>query len=148
LLVPRYSGLRGFNEIDVEGLVNLCKPTVWLKTTEINQILEILDDDEMLQIRGIQVISSDYRNIIRAYKDGDYDRAPQYRQLRMLGEAFANGDAKEMATIANVDGDHWVAVIADFTSQTIYYFDSAKRPINVDLRGLRLVDRAAPSHGI
>jgi Ulp1 family protease len=52
----------------------------------------------------------------------------------MLGEAFANGDAKEMATIANVDGDHWVAVIADFTSQTVYYFDSAKRPINVDLR--------------
>jgi hypothetical protein len=79
LLVPRYSGLRGFNEIDVEGLVNLCKPTVWLKTTEINQILEILNDDEMLQIRGIQVISSDYRNIIRAYKDGDYNRAPQYR---------------------------------------------------------------------
>ncbi|KAF8193569.1 hypothetical protein K438DRAFT_1536317, partial [Mycena galopus ATCC 62051] len=133
--LPWYSGLRGFNESDVEGLVNLCKPTVWLKTTEINQMLEILDDDEMLQIRGIRVVSSDCpRNITRAYKDGDYDRAPRYRQLRMLGETFANGHAKEMATIANVDGDHWVAVIVDFASRTIYYFDSAKRPINVDLR--------------
>ncbi|KAJ7748707.1 hypothetical protein B0H14DRAFT_442914 [Mycena olivaceomarginata] len=53
--LPWYSGLRGFDESDVEGLVNLCKPTVWLKTTEMNQMLEILDDNEMLQIRGIRV---------------------------------------------------------------------------------------------
>ncbi|KAF8145735.1 hypothetical protein K438DRAFT_1871338, partial [Mycena galopus ATCC 62051] len=120
--LPWYSGLRGFDECDVKGLANLCKPTVWLKTTEINQMLELLDDDEMLQARGIRVVPSDYpRNIVSAYKDQNYDHSPRYRLLRTLGETFANGDAKEMATIANVNGDHWVAVIVDFASQTIYY---------------------------
>ncbi|KAF8179770.1 hypothetical protein K438DRAFT_1977134 [Mycena galopus ATCC 62051] len=133
--LPWYSGRRGFDKCDVKGLANLCKPTVWLKTTEINQMLELLDDDEMLQARGIRVVPSNYpRNIVSAYKDQNYDHSPRYRLLRTLGETFANGDAKEIVTITNVNGDHWVAVIVDFASQTIYYFDSAKRPINVDLR--------------
>jgi arylamine N-acetyltransferase len=46
----------------------------------------------------------------------------------------ANGDAKQLATITNVDGDNWVAVIVDFLSWAVYYFDSGKRPINADLQ--------------
>ncbi|KAJ7803881.1 hypothetical protein B0H14DRAFT_3486916 [Mycena olivaceomarginata] len=108
-------GSTSFHEPNVLGLVNLCKPTVWLKTTEINQMLELLNDNEMLQSRGIRVVPSDYpRDIIRAFEEGlDYDHLPRYQMLRMLSEAFAKGDAKEMATIVNVDGNYWVALIVD-----------------------------------
>ncbi|KAJ7922261.1 hypothetical protein B0H13DRAFT_2411763, partial [Mycena leptocephala] len=138
LALPWYSGLRGFQERAVEGLANFCKPMAWFKTAEINQMLELLDDEDIeLRSRGIRVIPSDYtRDIVRVYRNEglEYDVSPRYRKIRELGEDFAKDRGKELATIANVDEDHWVTLIVDFTSETVYYFDSAKRPINAELR--------------
>ncbi|KAK6996843.1 hypothetical protein R3P38DRAFT_3626103 [Favolaschia claudopus] len=137
LRLPWYAGLRGFEECDVEGLANFCKPTAWFKTTEINQMLELLDEDEQLLRRKICVVPSDYtRDVIRAFNDDglDYEDAPRYRKLRDLGEDSVNGRTNELTTVANVDGDHWVALIINFELQSVYYFDSLKRSINAELR--------------
>lgn len=48
LAMPWYSDLRGFQESDSKGIVSLCKPTAWLKTTEIDQMLELLDNNSEL----------------------------------------------------------------------------------------------------
>jgi hypothetical protein len=101
-------------------------------------MLELLDDEDVeLRSRGIRVIPSDYtRDIVRVYRDEglEYDVSPRYRKIRELGEDFAKDRGKELVTIANVDEDHWVTLIVDFTSETVYYFDSAKRPIDAELQ--------------
>ncbi|KAJ7664788.1 hypothetical protein B0H14DRAFT_3539719 [Mycena olivaceomarginata] len=48
LAMPWYSSLRGFQESDPEGVIGLCKPTAWLKTTEIDQMLELLTNNAEL----------------------------------------------------------------------------------------------------
>ncbi|KAF8209587.1 hypothetical protein K438DRAFT_1960594 [Mycena galopus ATCC 62051] len=87
-------------------------PTAWLKTTEIDEMLELLDNNAELQ----------------------YETSPKYRKLRELGENIANGRAEQLATVANVGGDHWIALIVNFASKAVYYFDSLKQPIDSELR--------------
>ncbi|KAF8158684.1 hypothetical protein K438DRAFT_1777023 [Mycena galopus ATCC 62051] len=55
-------------------------------------------------------------------------------KLGELGENIANGRAEQLATVANVGGDHWIALIVNFASKAVYYFDSLKQPIDSELR--------------
>lgn len=82
------------------------------------------------------VPSGHAREIIQIHQnDGlEYETSPKYRKLRELGEDIANGGAKQLATVANVGGDHWIALIVDFTSKAVYYFDSLKQPIDSELQ--------------
>ncbi|KAJ7190360.1 hypothetical protein GGX14DRAFT_380144, partial [Mycena pura] len=138
LSLPWDTPLRGFHESDSSGLVNFCIPTAWLKTSQINQMLELMDDDRWeLDFRGIRVVPSDHAaRLVSIYNvDGlGYETSPRHHDLRELGEAFAGGFAKLLATVANVDEDHWVAIVVDFVSRKTSYWDSAKRPICTKIR--------------
>ncbi|KAF8177946.1 hypothetical protein K438DRAFT_1605694 [Mycena galopus ATCC 62051] len=137
LAMPWYSRLRGFHECEPEGVISFCKPTAWLKTTEIDQMLELLDNDVELRNRSIRVLPSGHAREIKEIHQNEgleYETSPKYRKLRELGENIANGGAEQFATVANVGGDHWIALIVNFTSKAVYYFDSLKQPIDSELR--------------
>jgi Ulp1 family protease len=36
--------------------------------------------------------------------------------------------------MVNVGGDHWIALIVDFASKAVYYFDSLKQCIDSELQ--------------
>ncbi|KAK7035033.1 hypothetical protein R3P38DRAFT_2518524, partial [Favolaschia claudopus] len=63
-----------------------------------------------------------------------YNGASRYQKLRELGEDSANGRVNELATVANVDGDHWIALIVNFELRVVHYYDSLERPINAELQ--------------
>ncbi|KAJ7873026.1 hypothetical protein B0H13DRAFT_1895135 [Mycena leptocephala] len=93
-----------------------------LDRAEIDQMLELLDNNSELQNRSIRVVPSGHaREIIQIHQnDGlEYETSPKYRKLRELGEDIANGGEKQLATVANVGGDHWIALIVDFTSKAV-----------------------------
>ncbi|KAK7034269.1 hypothetical protein R3P38DRAFT_2519179 [Favolaschia claudopus] len=136
LVLPWASGLRGFDECGVEGLVNFCTPKAWFRTAEVNQMLELVDNAN-LSSRGIKVLPSDFpRNLVQLHRDEglEYITASRHRHLRQLGEDSVNGVVNQFATVANVDDDHWVALVIDFGSKTVRYFDSLNNPINAELR--------------
>ncbi|KAF8144091.1 hypothetical protein K438DRAFT_2102869 [Mycena galopus ATCC 62051] len=121
----------------LETRIHLCKPTASLKTTEIDQMLELLDNNAELHNRSIRVVPSGHtREIIRIHQiEGlEYETSPKYRKLRELGEDIGNGGPKQLATVVNVGGDHWIALIVNFASKAVYYFDSLKQPVDSELQ--------------
>ena len=57
-----------------------------------------------------------------------------YQWLREKGEALANGENTHLATIINIDGNHWVAVIIDSQNKQIHFGDSFGHTVPNDLK--------------
>ena len=63
-----------------------------------------------------------------------YPMERHYQWLREKGEALANGENTHLATIINIDGNHWVAVIIDSQDKQIHFGDSFGHTIPNNLK--------------
>jgi hypothetical protein len=114
----------------------------WLTDEHEDQMLHLLGrelarssegDSERIYIAETFFMPS----LIMVYKEPDranqYATASSYSWLRKKGQEFGTGSLDKLATIANVGGNHWVAVVLDFRSSQILYGDSLGGTITVEI---------------
>ena len=66
-----------------------------------------------------------------AYHNKDkYQTEHLYGWMRKRGEDLAGGQKRYLATVANRDNVHWVALVVDFVTQELLYGDSFGHPIS------------------
>jgi hypothetical protein len=69
-----------------------------------------------------------------AYSNKDEYRTKRiYGWMRKRGEDLADGHKRYLATVANQDNVHWVALVVDFATQELLYGDSFGHPISADM---------------
>ncbi len=103
----------------------------WFSNVHENQMLECLkqalktDDlyrDEVI-VEGVFF----YTYLMAAYAERDsgvYTSSKQFRRLRVIAESLASRERKQLATIINVNDNHWVSVVVDFENAVLFYADS------------------------
>ncbi|KAF5384182.1 hypothetical protein D9615_003148 [Tricholomella constricta] len=102
----------------------------WLSTTHANQCLDILRGDLSCSVNDLdqEIVSPTFftrlRVLFRTRQRVPYGNNPGCRDLWATGSDLAIGDRTSIGGIANVNGDHWVAVIVDMTRLRILYGDS------------------------
>ena len=69
-------------------------------------------------------------------KKEEYATKPAYTWIRKKGQELSTGVYETLATIANIDENHWVAVVLDFTGSRIQYGDSMGVSIDEDLEAV------------
>lgn len=103
----------------------------WLQSTHINQQLDILRFD--LQRAGIIncEITSPYTFDIIAQMHQAREGTPYCRDgagvrknIWGIGEELSSGRRKVLASVTNVNGNHWVAIVVNATNFTVKYGDS------------------------
>jgi Ulp1 family protease len=66
-------------------------------------------------------------------RDNQYATAENYNWIRKKGQELGTGILDKLATIVNIGGNHWVAVVIDFQSSQILYGDSLGGTITVEI---------------
>ncbi|KAJ7196687.1 hypothetical protein GGX14DRAFT_672342 [Mycena pura] len=131
------STLRGFDECGpLDGLLKLCGKA-WLETSQVNQMLEIIEKETHPSIHGIRILPSDHaQRILSLYDDeeDDYDTNPCYADLHEQGIDLTVGDIQEAATVANINRNHWVALVVDFPEKRVMYGDSLQGDVHPKLQ--------------
>ena len=69
-------------------------------------------------------------------KKDEYGTEHAYGWIRKRGEDLASCQKRYLATVANQDNTHWVALIVDFESQELLYGDSFGHPISADMHAV------------
>ncbi|KAK6974495.1 hypothetical protein R3P38DRAFT_3378568 [Favolaschia claudopus] len=109
----------------------------WLTTDHEDQMLELLALDLGLSDASTNSIQSTYfvQALGQAYKNPHtYRTARHFQWLRGIGTAFATKQRQRLGTIANVNGNHWVALTIDWEEKTIGYGDGFLAQVPKDLR--------------
>jgi len=121
--------LRGFSKEAVDSLDTLTRyaSTQWMTGENANQLLDLLHND--LERRGqerVKVASTYfYSKISLAFDEREgYGTNQTYRTHRQIGEDLENGAINQLAFLANLDRNHWIAVIIDAQTRRIYFGDS------------------------
>jgi len=106
----------------------------WLTDEHEDQMLDLLWR-EMVE-DGISA-SADLKNMQYALKLKDaYQNRSQYmtelgfQWLQVTGEVLAGGTQHKQGLIANINKNHWVAVVLDFKNHLILYSNSLREPPN------------------
>jgi hypothetical protein len=135
--------------------------TPWLENVPLNKVVTIqrlsafltdewLDDEHELlmldllkkdleeegQRNSISVENTAFSLLLKSAKadQENYPIKKHYQWLREKGEALANGENTHLATIVNIEGNHWVAVIIDSQNKVIHFGDSFRHTIPNDLK--------------
>jgi hypothetical protein len=76
------------------------------------------------------------QQILAAYACGNkrYSTSKRYHALCEHAQDLATGVQDTLATVANVDGNHWVALMVDFRARKAYYGNSLGGAISKDLK--------------
>jgi hypothetical protein len=74
------------------------------------------------------------RSLSRAYDH--WHTRPHKRTLHHVGQRLALGDLTHVACIANCREVHWVAIVIDFKTQSIWHGDSLGWKLEADLRNM------------
>ncbi|KAF5381323.1 hypothetical protein D9615_008432 [Tricholomella constricta] len=102
----------------------------WLSTTHANQCLDILRGDLSCSANDLdqEIVSPTFftrlRTLFQTHKRVPYGNNPGCRDLWAIGSDLAIGDRTSIGGIANINGNHWVAVVIDMTQSQILYGDS------------------------
>lgn len=110
----------------------------WLASSHINMLLELLKKDLARAGRHNVVICSSYvyKKILDGYLDKDnYQKSESHRTARRLGIRLALHKL-DLASMANIDEEHWVAFVVSPGALTIAYGDSFAFPVNDDFRAV------------
>jgi hypothetical protein len=112
----------------------------WLTDEHENQMLHLLGRELERSSEGEGIYIADtffVPSLIRTYKIPDrvnqYGTASNCNWLRKKGQEFGTGALDKLATIANVGGNHWVAVVIDFRLSQILYGDSLGGTITAEI---------------
>lgn len=103
----------------------------WLTDEHENQMLHLLGLElgRRGEGKGINIAETTFvPSLIRVYKESDQDNQyatkSKYNWMQKKGQEFGTGILDKLATITNVGGNHWVAVVIDFQLSQILYGDS------------------------
>ncbi|KAJ7301085.1 hypothetical protein DFH08DRAFT_827863 [Mycena albidolilacea] len=116
------SSLRRFTNSNALAVLSSHCNRSWLRAAHIDQMLELLEAE------GLNLEDDGNKSEL-------YFFDPQYLDLRNLGAEFVTGNHKKLGTIANINNDHWVALVVDFVAETVHYGDSFGGGFNASLRG-------------
>lgn len=114
----------------------------WLTDEHENQMLHLLGRELARSSehgsKGIYIADTFFiPTLIRVYekpnRDDQYATTSSCNWLRRKGQEFGTGALDKLATIANVGGNHWVAVVIDFRLSQILYGDSLGGTITVEI---------------
>ncbi|KAF8238064.1 hypothetical protein L208DRAFT_1155032, partial [Tricholoma matsutake] len=100
----------------------------WLTDEHETQMLDLLRWEVLRERMGDRVeIESIF--FLEKLKDAfhnqkDYTTGVQHRWVRGEGQALGTSAQEQLVLLANVRGDHWVALILDFQQDVIWYGDS------------------------
>ena len=140
--IPWSATIRGFpGTVSVEYLAAYMTKE-WLTDENENQMLHLLRHElargHDSEGEGIYIAETTFVPLlIRVYKgpdqDNQYATASRYNWLRKKGQEFGTGVLDKLATIANIGGNHWVAVVIDFRLSQILYGDSLGGIIPVEI---------------
>ncbi|KAF8166377.1 hypothetical protein BJ912DRAFT_243100 [Pholiota molesta] len=113
----------------------------WFHCTHIHQQLELLRldlkhagifDCELLSPYTFDILHQMYR----AHKSTPYGKDGTRRDVWGLGEELASRHRTVVAGVANVNGNHWVALLVDTANLTIKYGDSLKGAATGEAKGV------------
>ena len=130
LSVLRWSDkLRGFSSNSEEDLESLALYTSdkWLHGAHANQMLDLLQ--RHLQRSGKNHIdlgsSYFYAKISQGSEDIEkYSTEDSFRFYRHIGNDLETGIRDQFGFLANLDRNHWIAVVFDFRKREIWFGDS------------------------
>lgn len=101
----------------------------WFQCTHIHQQLELLRLDlkcagilhcELLSLYTFEILQQMYQ----ACKSISYGKDKAQRDIWALGKEIASGHQTIIASITNVNGNHWVGILIDVVNLTVKYGDS------------------------
>ncbi|KAF4621853.1 hypothetical protein D9613_012075 [Agrocybe pediades] len=99
----------------------------WLTDEQENQMLHLLEKDVRADISNnyIEVLPTYFtESLTAAYQSPEtYPTDPPKAWIRKKGHDLQSNSGI-LATLANINGNHWVAVVLDFRSAEIHYGDS------------------------
>jgi hypothetical protein len=102
----------------------------WLKGEHANQMLELLQTDlRRARKTSVQIGLTWFFEKVRqgAQDPSRYAADSSFRTYRWIGNDLKQGIYSQLAFLANLDRNHWVAAILDFPEQRIWFGDSLGR---------------------
>jgi hypothetical protein len=101
----------------------------WLRTTHINQQLELLQSDLTLggQTDNRVVAPRFFEQLLKLYitrSHVPYTNKSGNRNIWAIGEDLAQGARSKVGGVANLNSNHWVGIVVDRDLSTIFYGDS------------------------
>jgi hypothetical protein len=112
----------------------------WFSDEQENQMLYLLQQQVWREKSrdGIDITDTFFiKRLIEVFQEKEeYATKPAYAWIRKKGRELSTGVYETLATIANIDENHWVAVVLDFTGSRIQYGDSMGFSIDEDLEAV------------
>lgn len=130
--------IKGFSDEENTTRLATLASREWLATPHINMYLELLKKDVARAGKHNVVVygSHAYQKIRDAYRDKDnYQNSEAHRTARRLGVRLALHKL-DLASMANIDDQHWVAFVVSPGALVIVYGDSFPYPVNEDFRAI------------
>jgi len=129
LCLPWAGDVRGFSENSPTVLLASYLSHNWLSTSHINQQLDLLRH-ELLRIgkQQYEILQTDFFTKIgllhRDRKENNYPAGFKNRHILGVADDLANSTIRGICGVANVNGNHWVAITVDVVDRQIRYGDS------------------------
>jgi hypothetical protein len=107
----------------------------WLTDDHELVMLSMLKDTLATEGDNCYVENTAFMTLLAAAHDkkDEYGTERAYGWIRKRGEDLTSCQKRYLATVANQDNSHWVALILDFESQELLYGDSFGHPISADM---------------
>lgn len=138
LALPWNARISGFEDQDQLFQLHTFCSRDWLSSIHINLILDLLKNDLELTADTLTSIQHTYhaQQVLAAYYYGNetYLASKSYRTIRTHAQELATGVQNILGTVANVDGNHWIALMVDFRKRKVYYGNSLGGTIHEGLR--------------
>jgi hypothetical protein len=126
--LPWCGDVQGFDHREPLYQLAIYASRAWLGTTHENQILDLLRRDLLLKGSRVEVPGmAFFTTLCEAYNcrnTGEYEESQHFAWIREIGKALVLGDRDGLGTMANIGGDHWVAIALEFEGSLIWYGDS------------------------
>ena len=134
-LLPWQTSIQGF-PVEVDALyLTAFFSTEWLSSEHITWMMDLLDED--LQANGvtttelIRETATFMAKLGQAHLDADnYTTDQGYRWIAKIGQRLASGETNQLALVANVNENHWVAILVDINTHAILYGNSLQHDKN------------------
>jgi hypothetical protein len=134
--VPWTGYLQGFHSTITLPQLSVYLTRDWLTDDHLLVMLDTLKEDLKTTGGDIYFIENTaFMTLLSgAYHNKDeYQTEHLYGWMRKRGEDLASGQKRYLATVANQDNVHWVALVVDFVTQEILYGDSFGHPISANM---------------
>jgi hypothetical protein len=143
-----YGSVNRFSDSPEIDCLHKYMTTAWLGTICEEQMLDLLQIDLMnhhADPDAIVIKDTDFIGCLHLAFSGCYTR-PGKDSIHKRGTALGRGDHRYLATITNCFECHWVAIIIDFCTHTIWHGDSLDWAIDPDI--LMLLEWWTAKHSI